>query len=233
VSWTVGGPFSLALHLKPVGAERPDWHAAELLITAFSLFYGAGDIFRATNLNALLKTTRWMPVRADQILKKTDATLDHGCNFPRGFMAAAHCRFSDGSRALPAEIAATMAAQRAAAGGFWFDGIKRIGRDPSPLHLSWAASPLIAALSASAIKNVSMTYGPRDMPLCLFLSRRGCSKLLTIDNKCGAPVLSLQPFPARSQEQHGRGAPLRCVQTDAIYFGAQWIIKTGQYRGGL
>jgi hypothetical protein len=49
----------------------------------FSLFYGAGDIFRATNLNALLKTTRWMPVRADQILKKTDATLDHGCNFPR------------------------------------------------------------------------------------------------------------------------------------------------------
>ena len=49
----------------------------------FSLFYGAGDIFRATNLNALLKTTRWMPVRADQILKKTDATLDHGRNFPR------------------------------------------------------------------------------------------------------------------------------------------------------
>jgi hypothetical protein len=82
VSWTVGGPFSLALHLKPVGAERPDWHAAELLITAFSLFYGAGDIFRVTNLNALLKTTRWMPVRADQILKKTGATLDHGCNFP-------------------------------------------------------------------------------------------------------------------------------------------------------
>jgi len=83
VSWTVGGPFSLALQLKPVGAERPDWHAAELLITPLSLFYGAGDIFRATNLNALLKTTRWMPVRADQILKKTDATLDHGCNFPR------------------------------------------------------------------------------------------------------------------------------------------------------
>ena len=43
--------------------------------------------------------------------------------------------------------------------------------------------------------------------LCLFLSRRGCSKLLTIDNKCRGPVLSLQPFPARSQEQHGRGAP--------------------------
>jgi hypothetical protein len=65
VSWTVGGPFSLAFHLKPVGAERPDWHAAELLITAFSRFYGAGDIFRATNLNALLKNARWMPVRAD------------------------------------------------------------------------------------------------------------------------------------------------------------------------
>jgi hypothetical protein len=44
------------------------------------------------------------------------------------------------------------------------------------------------------------------MSLCLFLSRRGCSKLLTIDNKCGG-LLSLQPFPARSQEQHGR-APL-------------------------
>jgi hypothetical protein len=54
----------------------------------FSLFHGANDIFRATNLNALLKNARWMPVRADQILKKTDATLDHGCNFPRGFMAA-------------------------------------------------------------------------------------------------------------------------------------------------
>src|SRR6266566_10158958 len=78
VSWTVGGHFSLALQLKPVGAERPDWHAAEPLIMPFSLFYGAADIFRATNLNALLKTTRWMAVRADQILKKTDATLDHG-----------------------------------------------------------------------------------------------------------------------------------------------------------
>jgi hypothetical protein len=62
-------------------------------------------------------------------------------------------------------------------------------------------------ITASAIKNVSMTYVPRDMSLCLFLSRRGCSKLLTIDNKCRGPVLSLQPFPARSQEQHGR-APL-------------------------
>jgi hypothetical protein len=60
----------------------------ELLIMPLSLFYGAGDIFRATNLNALLKNARWMPVGADQILKKTDATLDHGCNFPRGFMAA-------------------------------------------------------------------------------------------------------------------------------------------------
>jgi hypothetical protein len=85
VSWTVGGHFSLALQLKPVGAERPDWHAMELLIMPLSLFYGAGDIFRATNLNALLKNARWMPVGADQILKKTDATLDHGCNFPRGF----------------------------------------------------------------------------------------------------------------------------------------------------
>jgi hypothetical protein len=28
--------------------------------------------------------------------------------------------------------------------------------------------------------------------------------------------MSLQPFPARSQEQHGRGAPVLCVQTDAI-----------------
>jgi hypothetical protein len=54
----------------------------------FSLFYGAGDIFRATNLNALLKTTRRMPVRADQILKKLTRHWDHGCNFPRGFMAA-------------------------------------------------------------------------------------------------------------------------------------------------
>jgi hypothetical protein len=39
------------------------------------------------------------------------------------------------------------------------------------------------AITASTIKNVSMTYVPRDMSLCLFLSRRGCSKLLTIDNK--------------------------------------------------
>src|SRR6516165_381162 len=53
-------------------------------------------------------------------------------------------------------------------------------------------------ITASAIKNVSMTYVPRDMSLCLFLSRSGCSKLLTIDNKCRGPVLSLQPFPARS-----------------------------------
>jgi len=56
-------------------------------------------------------------------------------------------------------------------------------------------------ITASAIKNVSMTYVPRDMSLCLFLSRSGCPKLLTIDNKCRGPVLSLQPFPARSQEQ--------------------------------
>ena len=56
-------------------------------------------------------------------------------------------------------------------------------------------------ITASAIKNVSMTYVPRDMSLCLFLSRSGCPKLLTIDNKCRRPVLSLQPFPARSQEQ--------------------------------
>src|SRR6516165_8785804 len=55
--------------------------------------------------------------------------------------------------------------------------------------------------TASAIKNVSTTYVPRDMSLCLFLSRSGCPKLLTIDNKCRGPVLSLQPFPARSQEQ--------------------------------
>jgi len=43
-------------------------------------------------------------------------------------------------------------------------------------------------ITASAIKNVSMTYVPRDMSLCLFLSRSGCSKLLTIDNKCRGPV---------------------------------------------
>jgi hypothetical protein len=81
------------------------------------------------------------------------------------------------------------------------------------------------ATTASAIKNVSMTYVPTGMSLCLFLSRRGCSKLLTIDNKCGGPVLSLQPFPARSQEQHGRGAPVLCVQTDAIYFGADHLLS--------
>ena len=80
--------MSLALHHKPVCAERPDWHAAKLLIMAFSTFYGAADIFRATDLNGLLKTARWMPVRADQILKKTDATLLHSCNFPRGVRAA-------------------------------------------------------------------------------------------------------------------------------------------------
>jgi hypothetical protein len=88
VSWTVGGPFSLALHLKPVGAERPDWHAAELLITAFSRLDSAANVFCPTNLNALLKTAKWMTVRAGQILKKTDATFDHGCNFPRDYMAA-------------------------------------------------------------------------------------------------------------------------------------------------
>jgi hypothetical protein len=68
-------------------------------------------------------------------------------------------------------------------------------------------------MMASAIKNVSMTYVPRDMSLlCLFLSRRGCSKLLTIDNKCRGLILS--PFPARSQEQHGRGdAPSGCRRT--------------------
>jgi hypothetical protein len=59
VSWTVGGPFSLALHLKPVGAERPDWHAAELLITAFSRLDSAANVFCPTNLNALLKTAKW------------------------------------------------------------------------------------------------------------------------------------------------------------------------------
>ena len=33
------------------------------------------------------------------------------------------------------------------------------------------------------------------MSLCLFLSRRGCSKLFTIDNKCRGPVLSYNPSP--------------------------------------
>jgi hypothetical protein len=37
--------------------------------------------------------------------------------------------------------------------------------------------------------------------------------------------LSLQPFPARSQEQHGRGDPVLCVQTDAIYFGADHLLS--------
>jgi hypothetical protein len=54
------------------------------------------------------------------------------------------------------------------------------------------------SITASAIKNVSMTYVPRDMSLCLFLSRRGCSKLLTIDNKCGGPVFELTMAPAVS-----------------------------------
>jgi hypothetical protein len=37
--------------------------------------------------------------------------------------------------------------------------------------------------------------------------------------------LSLQPFPARSQELHGRGDPVLCVQTDAIYFGADHLLS--------
>jgi hypothetical protein len=88
INWTIRHPLSVVLHLKSVGIERPDWRAAKLLITALSPFYGAADIFRATNLNGLLKTAGCMPVRADQIFKKTDATLEHGFNFPRNSMAA-------------------------------------------------------------------------------------------------------------------------------------------------
>ena len=37
----------------------------------FSLFYGAGDIFRATNLNALLKTTRCLSELTKSLKKLT------------------------------------------------------------------------------------------------------------------------------------------------------------------
>jgi hypothetical protein len=61
-------------------------------------------------------------------------------------------------------------------------------------------------MMASAIKKVSMTYVPRNSmtyvprntPLCLFLSRRDWSKLLTIDNKCRGPVLSFTTLPRRN-----------------------------------
>ena len=76
-SWTVGGPLSLALHLKSVGIERPEGHATEALITAFSLLYSAVDIFRPADLNALLEPTRRLPVRTDQIFEKIHPTA-HG-----------------------------------------------------------------------------------------------------------------------------------------------------------
>jgi hypothetical protein len=60
----------LVLQLKSVGIERPKGHATEPLITAFSLVYGAVDIFRPADLNALLESTRRLPVRADQIFEK-------------------------------------------------------------------------------------------------------------------------------------------------------------------
>jgi hypothetical protein len=40
------------------------------------------------------------------------------------------------------------------------------------------------AITASTIKNVSMAYVPRDKNDCAYSSPRGCSELLTIDNKC-------------------------------------------------
>jgi hypothetical protein len=73
--------LSLVLQLKSVGIERPEGHATEALITAFSLLYSAVDIFRPADLNALLEPTRRLPVRTDQIFEKIHPTA-HGANFP-------------------------------------------------------------------------------------------------------------------------------------------------------
>jgi hypothetical protein len=80
-------------------------------------------------------------------------------------------------------------------------------------------------MMASAIKNVSMTYVPRDNLIvendCAYSSRRGCSKLLTIDNKCRGPVRGFQLSPAlrtfqQIEKAAGRygaspGGPLRSL----------------------
>ena len=77
-SWAVeqrSARLRIGLQLECICVKFPIRHMVVAFISVYSSLEGALRIFRAPDLNCMLQAFEWMPVRAEEMLEKSDAVL--------------------------------------------------------------------------------------------------------------------------------------------------------------